>query len=99
MFDTWTIPDHPDLIQPDRRTLARVSCCVSVMASALRVTCSGTSPSQLGNVYEEVIEDARRIEAYIDSLSLQDRVDHGIATQPNCVSAPNFPERFSRGDA
>jgi hypothetical protein len=81
------VSEHSDLVQPGHCTLAGAQCFVWVNSGFLDVTCSAN-----WRVSESNVADALRIEARIDALSLQGRVDRTLGKHPNCISVENFPE-------
>jgi len=82
-------PGAPDVLQPHECVIAGAPCWVDVSVSAITVTCRDAD-----GVTPRTVEDATRIEAFIDAQGHAPRVVHGIATTPNCISAANFPEAF-----
>jgi len=85
------ISSQPDLVQPGHCRVAGSTCFFWVEAEFIDVTCSADY-----HVSEANVEGAVRIEAQLDALQLQARVNRTIARHTNCVSAENFPERFAR---
>lgn len=85
------ISSQPDLLQPGHCRLAGSTCFFWVEAEFIDVTCAADSHVSAANVDEAV-----RIEAQLDALQLQGRVNRTLARHSNCVSAENFPERFAR---
>ena len=83
------VTDHPDLIQPKHCRIAGAACFAWVESRFVDVTCATDY-----HVGEANVENAVRIEAYLDAHGLQSRVNRAIAKLGNCVSAENFPERF-----
>jgi hypothetical protein len=84
------ISDHPDLIEPGWCVVAGVKCVASVGGWFIDVNCFDGY-----QVLEAQVQEALRLEAHVDALGLQSRVNRGIAKHSNCVSAENFPREFA----
>ena len=85
------VTDHPDLVQPKHCSIVGSKCFVWIESAFIRASCD----AHFQGLSESHVEDALRIEAQLDKLGLQSRVNRSIAKDFNCVSAENFPELFA----
>lgn len=85
------VTSHPDLVQPGHCGIAGAKCYVRIESAFIEASCD----AHFKGLSESHVEDALRIEAHLDKLGLQSRVNRGIAKDFNCVSAENFPEHFA----